>query len=343
MSRAKKPALSQWSRRAGVAAALALLGPLAGCGKFGGAERPAWRAQAEAACFARNQVALSNHIQPAGREIDGPSICGMTRPLKVTALLGGKVLFNSTQTLDCPMVAELEAWLDDTVQPAANARFGQPVAQIDSMGSYGCRGRNNQFGARLSEHAFGNALDIGGFVLADGRKVAIVHDWTRGDEQTRTFLRDVHNGACGRFATVLSPGSNAFHYNHIHVDLAMHGMSASGPRRVCKPAPQKTNEPPARKDNLPDAPEIEDDLDIAQGAPPRAEKAYAMRPGPGLAAPAVVARAARAAEPFRADRAARSVLPARAGDNERGRGLCSRGRSGRFRPADLTRAAVTPC
>jgi len=289
---AQKPAMSPWSRRSGVAATCALLAALSGCGRFG-AERPAWRAQAEAACFARNQVTLSDYIQPS-QEIDGPSICGLTRPLKVTALLGGKVQFNSTQTLDCPMVAELESWLVETVQPAAQARFGQPVVQINSMGSYGCRGMNNQFGARLSEHAFGNALDVGGFVLADGRKITIVRDWTRGDSQTQAFLRDLHAGACGHFATVLSPGSNAFHYNHIHLDLAMHGMTSSGPRRVCKPVPQKT-EPPSRKDSLPDAPEIEDEQDIAQGAPPRLEKAYAMRPGPALAAPPVIARAAPAA------------------------------------------------
>jgi len=289
MSRAQQLTPPPSARKAGGAVALALLCALSGCGRFG-AERPAWRAQAEAACFARNQVELSRYIQPLGHEIDGPSICGMTRPLRVTALLGGKVLFNSTQTLDCPMVAELEAWLTETVEPAAQARFGQPVAQVDSMGSYGCRGMNNQPGARLSEHAFGNALDVGGFVLADGRKITIVHDWTRGDEQTRAFLRDLHNGACARFATVLSPGSNAFHYNHIHVDLALHGMTSSGPRRVCKPAPQKT-EPPSRKDNLPDAPEIEDDLDIAQGPPSRANT-YAVRPGPDLsAAAAVIARA----------------------------------------------------
>jgi hypothetical protein len=271
--------------------ALLLLGAVAGCGKFSGGERPAWRAQAEEACFARKSVELSNTIQPASHEIEGPSICGLTRPLKVTALLDGKVLFSATQTLDCPMVAELEAWVGQTVLPAAQARFGQPVAQIDSMGSYNCRGMNNQPGARLSEHSFGNALDVGGFVLADGRKITLVHDWTRGDEQTQAFLRDVHNGACGRFTTVLSPGSNAFHYNHIHVDLALHGMTSSGPRKVCKPAIQRT-EPPTRKDNLPDAPEIDDELDVAQGPPPRGANAYAMRPGPDLAAAAATIAAA---------------------------------------------------
>jgi hypothetical protein len=268
----------------GRAAALGALAAVAGCGKFAGGQRPAWRGQAEAACFAGHRVQISDYIQPAGHEIDGPSICGLTRPLKVTALLGGKVLFNSTQTLDCPMVEALESWLTQEALPAAQARFGQPIVQVNSMGSYNCRGMNNQPGARLSEHSFGNAIDIGGFVLADGRKISYVHDWTHGDPQTQAFLRDLHNGACQVFNTVLSPGSNPFHYNHMHVDLALHGMTSTGPRRVCRPRPLRT-EPPSRKDDLPDAPEIEDDLDMAQGAP-RGVNTYAMHSGPDLAATA---------------------------------------------------------
>jgi hypothetical protein len=156
-------------------------------------------------------------------------------------------------------------------------------------------------GARLSEHSFGNALDIGGYRLADGRPITLVRDWTHGDPETQAFLHDVHNGACGHFATVLSPGSNPFHYNHMHVDLALHGMTSSGPRRVCKPAPQMT-EPPSskdgpRKDALPEAPDIDDDLDIAQaGTPPgspREGHAYAIHSGPDLAlAAATIAQTA---------------------------------------------------
>ena len=181
------------------------------------------------------------------------------------------------------MIAELDQWLADIVQPAAQARFGVPVTQINSMGSYSCRGMNNQYGAQLSEHAFGNALDIGGFVLADGRTIAIVHDWTRGDEQTQAFLRDVHGGACDRFTTVLGPGSNVFHYNHIHVDLAMHGNSSSGPRRICKPVPQ-TTAPAPRRDDLPDAPDIDEEIDMAATRPNSSEM-YAMHRGPAAAVP----------------------------------------------------------
>ncbi|MCI4677622.1 extensin family protein [Rhodoblastus acidophilus] len=252
------------------------LGGLAGCSKFERAQRPAWRARAENVCFADHRVAFSAYVRPASHEIDGPSICGLTRPLKVTALQDGAVMFNSTQTLDCSMVAELNQWLAEVVQPAAEARFRQKVVEIESMGSYNCRSMNHQFGARLSEHSFGNAIDIGGYRLADGRKITYVHDWTHGDQQTQAFLRDLHGGACQLFTTVLSPGSNPFHYNHMHVDLAMHGMRSTGPRHICRPARQNTIAPQPR-DNLPETPDFDDDLDVAQAGAPRERPALAMR------------------------------------------------------------------
>ena len=288
-----------------------LLGGLAGCSKFERAERPAWRARAENSCFAERRVALSPFIQPAAHEIDGPSICGLTRPLKVTALQNGAVLFSSTQTLDCPMVAALDSWLAEVVQPAAQARFGQNVVQVDSMGSYNCRGMNNQIGARLSEHSFGNALDIGGFQLADGRRITLVHDWWRGEPQTQAFLHDLHNGACDRFSTVLSPGSNPFHYNHIHVDLAMHGMSSTGPRRICKPAPENTTAPPPARDGLPETPDFDDDLDVAQAGAPHGVAAYAMSGG-SLALSGAEAEPVRRAPPAVLMSQAPAALPSRA-------------------------------
>jgi len=166
------------------------------------------------------------------------------------------------------------------------ARFGQKVVQMNSMGAYSCRAMNNQAGSQISEHAFGNAIDIGGFRLADGSHITIVKDWTRGDEQTQAFLRDVQAGACTHFTTVLAPGSNVFHYNHIHVDLAMHGNTSTGPRRICKPAPQSTV-PALPQDGLPAAPDIDDEIDMAQGkgAPPPAMALHGGSlsggPGPG--------------------------------------------------------------
>ncbi len=244
-----------------------LAAALAGCSIPSKPQRPAWRTQAENACIAERRVRPSAYVQLAD-ELDGPGICGLTRPMKVTALQGGAVAFNARATLDCPMVAELDQWLADVVQPAAMSRFGVNVTQINSMGSYACRGMNNQRSAPLSEHSFGNALDIGGFVLADGRQISIVRDWTRGDEQTRAFLMDVHSGSCQHFSTVLAPGSNPFHYNHIHVDLAMHGRNG---KHICKPVPHEIAPPPASPLLVTKGPGPVDDDDSDTGeAPPRA-------------------------------------------------------------------------
>lgn len=249
-----------------LAAFAALCLSLAGCSKFDVARRPAWRTQAENACLAQRLIRTSAYVQPAPA-IEGPGICGLTRPFKVAALLDGEVTFNSTYTLDCPMIAALDNWLREAVEPIAQAHFGQRVVEIIAMGTYSCRSINNQPGAGLSEHSFGNAIDIGGFRLADGREITIVRDWTRGDQQTQAFLRELHSSACNNFTTVLGPGYNIFHYNHFHLDLAMHGNTSTGPRRVCKPVPSQQMAPLPR-DGLPDAPAIEDDLDVAQAGQP---------------------------------------------------------------------------
>jgi len=244
-----------------------LAAALSGCSLPAKPQRPAWRTQAENACLAERRVQPSAYVQIAN-EMDGPGICGLTRPFKVTALQGGAVAFNAKATLNCSMVAELDQWLADVVQPAALARFGQNVAQINSMGSYACRGMNNQSNAPLSEHSFGNALDIGGFVLADGRPISIVRDWTHGDLETRAFLMDVHGGSCQHFSTVLAPGSNPFHYNHIHVDLALHGR---GGKHICKPVPHEIAAPTVSLLLATKGPAPVDDDDSDTGeAPPRA-------------------------------------------------------------------------
>jgi hypothetical protein len=108
--------------------------------------------------------------------------------------------------------------------------FNQPVVEIKQISSYSCRGMVGAGGHHISEHAFGNALDIAGFVLADGRKVMVKTGWNGAPEESG-FLHDVHGAACGIFSTVLGPGYNIYHYDHIHVDL----MRRSSGRTPCRP------------------------------------------------------------------------------------------------------------
>lgn len=240
---------------------------LSGCGFFEHAERPAWRTQAEEACLARKLVQPSAYITPA-HEIDGPGVCGLYHPFKVSAVANGTVAVDPPVTIDCAMVPALKSWLAEAVQPVAQARFGQPVVGLSVFGAYSCRGIDGVAGAQLSEHAFGNAIDIAGFKLADGRSVSIVQHWKEADSQEAAFLHAAHAGACQDFTTVLGPGADVFHYNHFHLDLAMHGATDTGPRRYCKPAPAPDMTPaPRRPDGLPPAPEIDEPQDIARMAP----------------------------------------------------------------------------
>ena len=91
------------------------------------AERPAWRAQAEKVCLAEGRVKPSASLREL-QSIDGPGICGMEHPLRVSALKDGAIPLDKPIVMDCPMVAALEDWLDRVVQPAAMARFGVAVA-----------------------------------------------------------------------------------------------------------------------------------------------------------------------------------------------------------------------
>jgi hypothetical protein len=134
-------------------------------------------------------------------------------------------------TLACPVVSALDRWVSEAVQPAAQRWFGQQVAEIRQISAYSCRGMNGNPRAHISEHAFGNALDIAAFVLADGRAVTVKAGW-RGSPEEQGFLRDVQAAACEQFTTVLAPGSNVYHYDHIHVDL----MRRASGRRICQPA-----------------------------------------------------------------------------------------------------------
>ena len=110
-------------------------------------------------------------------------------------------------TLACPIVSALDRWLADSVQPAAMRWFGVRVVEIKQISAYSCRGMNGNPHAHISEHAFGNALDIAAFTLADGRRVTVRGGW-RGVPEEQGFLRDVHATGCQQFNTVLAPGSN---------------------------------------------------------------------------------------------------------------------------------------
>ena len=155
---------------------------------------------------------------------------GPSRGPTVTAS-AGPVEVSPPATLACPIVVALDQWIGTAVQPAAMRWFRQPVVEIKQISAYSCRGMNGNPNAHISEHAFGNALDIAEFDLADGHVISVQYGW-RGTPEEQGFLHDVQSAACDQFSTVLAPGANVYHYNHIHLDL----MRRASGRGICEPS-----------------------------------------------------------------------------------------------------------
>jgi len=122
----------------------------------------------------------------------------------------------------CPVASALALWEWHELQPAALRHFGSKVAEVEHFGSYSCRRIYGRSEGSWSEHSTANAIDVAAFRLEDGRRISIVGDWS-GSGPKAAFLRDVRNGACRLFATVLSPDYNRAHRDHLHLDQAARG------------------------------------------------------------------------------------------------------------------------
>lgn len=118
----------------------------------------------------------------------------------------------------CPLADTLAGWARFGVDRAARQILGSPLVRIETMGSYNCR--TVAVSDRMSAHATANAVDIAGFVLADGRRISVLADWHGGSPAERKFLAAVHDSACKRFGTVLSPDYNPAHRDHLHLEVS---------------------------------------------------------------------------------------------------------------------------
>ena len=122
----------------------------------------------------------------------------------------------------CPVAAALALFERDVLQPAAQRHFGTRAAVIDHSGSYSCRRLYGRADGPFSEHSTADAIDIVGIRLADGTSISVARNWSGGGAKA-AFLRDVRDGACGLFATILSPDYNQAHADHLHFDQAERG------------------------------------------------------------------------------------------------------------------------
>lgn len=141
--------------------------------------------------------------------------CGLEDGAKITSVAGVKL--SVPAEIDCTTAKALKTWVEDTAIPAVGKRGGG-LEMLQIAGSYACRPRNNQKGNKISEHGRGRAIDIGGYVLANGTSVSVLKGW--GSDASGKVLASMRKEACGPFNTVLGPGSDSHHRDHLHFDTA---------------------------------------------------------------------------------------------------------------------------
>lgn len=155
---------------------------------------------------------VARPLPPVAPTLEG---CGMQAPVELSAIVLSpvrRIAVEPPATVDCALADAVADWVRQDLDPAFRAP-GPLLAALAETSGYACRSRNHVAGAKLSEHAHGNALDIGALRTADGTRLAV----TGGEPDRLALLKTT---ACARFATVLGPGSDGFHEHHLHVDLA---------------------------------------------------------------------------------------------------------------------------
>ena len=145
-------------------------------------------------------------------EISG---CGVKNAVKLRSVSG--VTLSQGAVMECGTAKALKTWVDTGVKPAF-AKLGGGISELRVAAHYACRTRNHKVGARISEHGKGRAIDISGFTTKDGNEYSLLSDYTKG--RAGQAIRQSHKAACGPFGTTLGPGSDGYHENHLHLDIA---------------------------------------------------------------------------------------------------------------------------
>jgi len=175
------------------------------------------------------RLALSEEIAiaPSIPDIHGPGDCGGEDLVRLEAVVlvdKHRVSLKPAAILRCAMASAVADWIRTDVAPIG-ASLGSVISDLDNFDSFECRGRNRVTGAKLSEHGRANALDVRAFRLANGQSISLID---------RTVSRDIRenllHSACARFSTVLGPGSDWYHEDHIHLDL----MERHNNYRICQ-------------------------------------------------------------------------------------------------------------
>lgn len=159
--------------------------------------------------------------------------CGLQSPLSIAAVEanGRSIPLNAPLITDCGMASALPGWLS-AVDAYAEAHEKTRIKTLDVGTGYDCRNVDHAATGNLSFHSFGDAIDVIGFTLEDGRKISIAPGFNGTEEQGHDILHYARDAACSSFMTVISPDGDAFHQDNMHLDLACHGKSCLA--RLCE-------------------------------------------------------------------------------------------------------------
>ena len=155
-------------------------------------------------------------------------LCTVDRGVSLTAIRmkdGRRVELSPPAVLRCEMAASFAHWVRDKAEPAV-ATLGSPIEKIGIAGSQQCRPRNHVANAKISEHGRGNAVDIGAIVLKDGRTLVIGPPAAGQTPMPAALQETLKASACEDFTTILGPGSDGYHEQHLHLDRAVRRSGA---------------------------------------------------------------------------------------------------------------------
>ncbi|TCM58812.1 hypothetical protein C8J36_101721 [Rhizobium sp. PP-F2F-G48] len=147
---------------------------------------------------------------------NGPS-CGIDYPIQLSGL-SGSIAVKPAVKLNCEVTEAFALWVKNELAPSARYRYLSGIGTIKPLGGYSCRTMNSRRGAAMSEHAHGNAIDVGKFVLKNGKAIDVRKPGFFAFRE-KGLLKAVRQDSCKYFNTVLGPGSDPFHKDHFHFDL----------------------------------------------------------------------------------------------------------------------------
>jgi hypothetical protein len=222
-------------------------------------------------------------IAPSIPDIHGAGGCGGEDLVRLEAVVlpdSHQVAVKPAAVLRCKMASAVADWVRSDVAPLAKS-LGSAISALDNFDSFECRGRNRVPGAQLSEHGRANALDVRSFKFADGRTISLTDR-----NVARETRENVLHSVCARFSTVLGPGSDGYHEDHIHLDL----MERRNDYRICQwyvwdalpavapmlPAARPVEAPPREMADEPEATKSNDVPDAA--AEPTVQKSAPDKP-----------------------------------------------------------------